>query len=213
MSTPGPFEPRAREAFYHVTLPDPSWPPAKAEDYLRGAYYRPQMEVVSIHEAFPGHFVQFLWLERVPSIVRKFVHVHSSAEGWAHYCEQMLVDEGWGGGDPKIRLAQLEEALLRAARYVVGIRMHTRGMTLAQAIEFFEKEGYQSRAIAEVEAKRGTGDPTYLVYTWGKLEILRLRADYQKKLGAAYTLKRFHDALLAEGPIPLPLARRALLGQ
>jgi uncharacterized protein (DUF885 family) len=123
----------------------------------------------------------------------------------------MLLDEGYGSGDPKLRLAQLQDALLRAARYVVGIRMHTRGMTLPQAIEFFQQQGMQSHKVAEMESKRGTEDPTYLYYTYGKLEILKLRDEYKKKVGAAYSLRRFHDAFLSEGAIPLPLLRRALL--
>jgi len=128
----------------------------------------------------------------------------------------MLLDEGYGADDaqrlPKLRLTQLQEALLRAARYVVGIRMHTRGMTIEQAIEFFQKRGHQSKKVAEMETRRGTEDPTYLCYTLGKLEILQLRDDYRKRYGTAYSLRRFHDAFLHEGPIALPLMRRALLG-
>jgi uncharacterized protein (DUF885 family) len=213
MFTPGPFETRARDAMYNVTLPDPAWPKERVEDFLRGAFNRPLMDVVSIHETFPGHYVQFLWNQRLDSKVRKLIDATSSSEGWAHYCEQMLLDEGFGGGDPKLRLAQLQDALLRAARYVVAIRMHARGMSFAQAKAFFVDEGYQSAEVADMEAKRGTEDPTYLVYTLGKLEILRLRDDYRRKLGPAFTLRRFHDALLAQGAIPLPLARRALLGE
>jgi uncharacterized protein (DUF885 family) len=212
MDTPGPFETRATEAFYNVTLPEKSWTPAQVEDYLRGAFNRPLIDVVSIHEAFPGHYTQFIWLPKLSSKVRKLETANSNVEGWAHYCEQMLLDEGYGGGDARLRLAQLQDALLRAARYVVGIRMHTRGMTYDQAVEFFQKEGYQSKKVAEMEARRGTGDPTYLIYTLGKLEILKLRDDYKKKLGAAYSLQKFHDAFLAEGALPLPLVRKALLG-
>lgn len=211
MFTPGPFEQRATKAMYNVTLPDPSWSKAQTDDYMRGALSRPTLDVVSIHEAFPGHYVQFIWLPQVRSKVRKFLSVNSNAEGWAHYCEQMVLDEGWSGGDPGVRLAQLQDALLRAARFVAGIRMHTQGMTVKQAADFFHDEGYQSREVSEMEARRGTEDPTYLYYTWGKLEILKLRADYQKKLGAAFSLKTFHDAFLALGSIPLPLVRRALL--
>ncbi len=212
MSTPGPFEKVATDAIFNVTLPDPSWDAAKSEDYLAGALYRPELDVTAIHEALPGHFVQFIWLPHVDSKVRKFEGASSNVEGWAHYCEQMLVDEGWGGGDKKLRLAQLQDALLRAARYVAGIEMHTQGMTLDQARRFFEEEGYQSKEVADMETKRGTEDPTYLYYTWGKLEILELRADYEKKLGASYSLKKFHDAFLAQGSVPLPLVREALLG-
>lgn len=211
MDTPGPYETKATQAYYNVTLPDPKWTPSEVESYMRGGFSRPIIEMVSIHEAFPGHYVQFLWMPKLSSRTRKLYACSSNVEGWAHYAEQMMVDEGLAGDDPKERLAQLQEALLRAARYVVGIRMHTRGMTLAQAVDFFEHEGLQSHKVAEMEAKRGTEDPTYLYYTYGKLEILKLRDEYKKKLGAAYSLRRFHDALLAEGAIPLPLLRRALL--
>ncbi|MCU1278918.1 MAG: hypothetical protein JWM53_2464 [bacterium] len=211
MDTPGPFESKATEAFYNVTLPDPKWSAAEVESYMRGGFSRTVIEMVSIHEAFPGHYVQFLWMPKMRSRTRKMYGCSSNAEGWAHYSEQMIIDEGAAGADAKQRLAQLQEALLRAARYVVGIRMHTRGMTLAQAIDFFQTEGLQSKKVAEMESKRGTEDPTYLYYTYGKLEILKLRDEYKRKLGAQYSLRRFHDAVLSEGAIPLPLLRRALL--
>ncbi|HEX6837479.1 MAG TPA: DUF885 domain-containing protein [Polyangia bacterium] len=211
MDTPGPYETKATEAYYNVTLPDPKWKPADVESYLRGGFSRTVIEMVSIHEAFPGHYVQFLWMPKMRSRTRKLYACSSNAEGWAHYAEQMMIDEGVAGSDPKQRLAQEQEALLRAARYVVGIRMHTRGMTLPQAIELFEKQGLQSHKVAEMEAKRGTEDPTYLYYTYGKLEILKLRDEYKRKLGSAFTLRKFHDAFLAEGPIPLPLVEKALL--
>lgn len=217
METPGPFEPRAREAFYNVTLPAPTWSPEQAEDFLRGAFNRPLIEVVSIHEAFPGHYVQFLWKPQVTK-VRKFEDYSVNSEGWAHYTEQMMLDEGYGGGDPRVRLMQLQDALLRAARYVAAIRMHApQGgappMTMAQAAEFFQREGLQTRKVSEMEARRGTQDPMYLSYTYGKLEILRLREAYRRKLGSAFSLRRFHDAFLAEGAVPLPLLREALLGR
>jgi uncharacterized protein (DUF885 family) len=211
MDTPGPFERTATEAFYNVTLPEKAWPAAQVEDFLRGAFNRPLIDVVSIHEAFPGHYTQFLWLPKVASKVRKFESANTNVEGWAHYCEQMMLDEGYGDGDKRLRLAQVQDALLRAARYVVGIRMHTRGMTIPQAVDFFQKEGMQTRKVAEMEAKRGAEDPTYLYYTLGKLEILKLRDEYKKKLGPAFTLQKFHDAFLAEGAMPLPLVREALL--
>jgi uncharacterized protein (DUF885 family) len=211
MDTPGAFEARRTDAYYTVTLPDPTWTAAQKEDYLRGAFSRPLVDVVTIHEAFPGHFTQFVWLPHVKSVVRKAEGAGSNAEGWAHYCEQMLLDEGFGGGDPKLRLAQLQDALLRAARYVVGIRLHTKGMTLAEAVAFFQNEGFQTKKVSEMETRRGSRDPTYLIYTWGKLEILALRDAYKKKLGAAYSLQKFHDAFLTEGAAPLPLVREALL--
>ena len=211
METPGPFETRAVEAFYNVTLPEKSWKKDQIEDYMRGAFNRPLLDVVSIHEAFPGHYVQFIWLPHVQSKVRKFEGANSNAEGWAHYTEQMLLDEGFGNGDAKLRLGQLQDALLRAARYVVAIRMHTRNMGFDEAKRFFHDQGYQSEKVAEMESKRATEDPTFLYYTWGKLEVLRLREDYKKKLGKDYSLKKFHDAFLLEGAMHLPLVREALL--
>jgi uncharacterized protein (DUF885 family) len=145
----------------------------------------------------------------------------SNVEGWAHYCEQMMLDEGygepgWGAKDAReaklIRLGQLSDALLRDARFIVGIKMHTQGMTIDQAVDFFQKEGYQTRATGLVEAKRGAGDPTYLYYTLGKLMILKLRADVQQKEGSSFSLEKFHDDFLRQGGVPLPVIRRAMLG-
>jgi uncharacterized protein (DUF885 family) len=212
MDTPGPFE-KATQAYYNVTLPEAKWTAEQTESYLSGALSNYVIEMVSIHEAFPGHYVQYLWMPSLKAKTRKFYVCGSNEEGWAHYTEQMMLDEGYGDGDPKLRLAQISEALLRASRYVVGIRMHTRGMTMAQGIEFFQKQGYQTAKVAEMETKRGTQDPTYLYYTWGKLQILKLRDEYKKKLGSAYTLHKFHDAFMAEGMVPIATVRRSLLEQ
>ena len=209
MDTPGPYE-SSTEAYYYVTLPNPKMSEAESEDFLRGAYNRPLVDVVSIHEVFPGHYVQFLWLAQL-SKARKFITVGSNSEGWAHYTEQMMLDAGYGDGEPRLRLAQLQDALLRAARFVVAIALHTQGMTVDQAVEFFQKEGLQTRQVAELEARRGTQDPLYLVYTYGKLEILQLREEYKKRLGAAYSPRKFHDEFLRYGGAPLKLVRAALL--
>jgi uncharacterized protein (DUF885 family) len=165
-----------------------------------------------VHEVYPGHYTQFVWIARAPTKVRKLLGSGSNAEGWAHYTEQMMLDEGYGKGDPKLRLGQLQDALLRNARFIAGIQMHTGKMTMEEAQEFFVKEGFQVRPVAEKEAKRGTSDPTYLVYTLGKLEILKLREDYKKMKGSAYTLQGFHDAFLQQGYPPIKIVRRALLG-
>jgi uncharacterized protein (DUF885 family) len=125
----------------------------------------------------------------------------------------MVIDEGFHAGDPRYRLAQLQDALLRDARFIVGIRMHTQGMTLQQAQDFFVKEGYQEAPVAEAETKRGTTDATYGYYTMGKLMILKLRDDYRARLGAQYSLQGFHDRFVGLGPLPLPLVRKALLGE
>jgi uncharacterized protein (DUF885 family) len=125
----------------------------------------------------------------------------------------MVLDEGFHSGDPKYRLAQLQDALLRDARFLVGLRMHTQGMTVKQAEDFFVNEGYQPRPVAVSETKRGTSDALYGYYTMGKLAILKLRADYERKQGAQFRLQDFHDRFIALGPLPLPLVREALLGE
>ena len=211
MDTPGPYEKVAKEAFFNVTLPEATWSKQQTEEYLEG-FNRGTIISTAVHEVYPGHYTQFLWIKDAPTKVRKLVGCGSNAEGWAHYSEQMMLDEGYGNGDLKLRLGQLQDALLRNARYIVGIQMHTGKMTVEQATEFFVKEGYQVRPVAEKEAKRGTSDPTYLVYTLGKLEILKLREDYKKMKGAQYSLQAFHDAFMAQGYPPVKIVRRALLG-
>ena len=211
MDTPGPYEEVAKEAFFNVTLPDPGWPPKEVEEYLEG-FNRGTVISTAVHEVYPGHYTQFLWLQRVATKARKLLWCSSNAEGWAHYTEQMMLDEGYGNSDPKLRLGQLQDALLRDARYIAGIQMHTGKMTIDQARDFFVNEGYQVRPVAEKEAKRGTSDPTYLVYTLGKLEILKLREDYKNLKGSKYSLQEFHDAFVAQGIPPIKIVRRALLG-
>ena len=165
----------------------------------------------AIHEAYPGHYTQFLWMQKIPSKVRRLLGSGSNSEGWAHYCEQMMLDEGYGQGDPMLRLGQLQDALLRNARFVVGIEMHTGAMTYDQGIDFFVKEGYQTRVNAERETKRGTSDPTYLVYTLGKLQIQKLRDDFRKLRGEKFTLQDFHDRFMEQGYPPIAMVRKALL--
>ncbi len=214
MDTPGPYEANATEAYYNITLPDPSWPKEKQEEYLQGYNY-PLLSNVSVHEVWPGHYTQFLWVKNNPELskVRKLTAAGSNAEGWAHYSEEMVLDEGLYRNDPKYRLAQLIDALLRDCRYIVGIRMHTQGMTMAQAQGFFVKEGRQQTVIGEMETKRGTGDPTYLMYTLGKLEILKLRADYQRKMGSKFSLQDFHDRFIKAGSPAVKIVRRELMGR
>jgi uncharacterized protein (DUF885 family) len=214
MDTPGPYEAGATEAYYNITLPDPSWPKAKQEEYLQGYNY-PLLSNVSVHEVWPGHYTQFLWVKNSPELskARKLTAAGSNAEGWAHYSEEMVLDEGLYNNDPKYRLAQLIDALLRDCRYIVGIRMHTQGMTMSQAKEFFVKEGRQQPVVGEMETKRGTGDPTYLMYTLGKLEILKLRADYQRKMGSRFSLQNFHDRFIKAGSPPVKIVRRELMGK
>jgi uncharacterized protein (DUF885 family) len=211
MDTPGPFETKATEAFFNVTLPEPGWPADKTKAWMEG-FNRGTIISTAVHEAYPGHYLQFLWEPQFPSKTRKLIGSGTNIEGWAHYTEQMMLDEGYGNGDPKLRIGQLQDALLRNARYIAGIEMHTGEMTPQQATDFFIKQGHQTTAVAEEEAKRGTADPTYLVYTLGKLEILKLRSDYRQKLGSSFTLQQFHDEFIKQGMAPIPLVRRIMLG-
>ncbi|HWH50282.1 MAG TPA: DUF885 domain-containing protein [Gemmatimonadaceae bacterium] len=212
MDTPGPFEAAKLAGFFNMTLPDPRWPRAEQDAYMKQWYYA-AISNVAVHEVYPGHYIQFLYAKRFPTDVRKVYGAASNSEGWAHYDEQMMLDEGFHAGDPKYRLAQLQDALLRDVRFIVGIKLHTQGMTVDDATKLFETEGHQPHPVAVEEAKRGTGDPLYGYYTIGKLMILKLRDDYKAKQGASYTLQGFHDAFLALGPLPLPLIRRAMLGE
>jgi uncharacterized protein (DUF885 family) len=219
MDTPGAFEQHATEAYFNVTLPEPSMTPAEVEGFMH-AFNVGTVISTAVHEAYPGHYVQFLWVPKAPSRVRKLLGANSNAEGWAHYCEQMMLDEGYGqpGAGAKtereakfLRLGQLQDALLRDSRFVVGIKMHTGQFTIDDAVAFFEKEGYQSHETGVVETKRGTSDATYLYYTLGKLEILKLREDVRKKQGAAFSLQKFHDALLSQGYPPIKIISKLMV--
>jgi uncharacterized protein (DUF885 family) len=212
MDTPGPFETAKLEGFYNMTLPDPRLPKLQQDDYMRGWYYAAIVNV-SVHEVYPGHYVQFLYAKDFPTDVRKVFGAATNSEGWAHYGEQMMLDEGFHTGEPKYRLAQLQDALLRDVRFIVGIKMHTQGMTVDEATKLFETQGHQPHPVAVEEAKRCAGDPLYGYYTMGKLMILKLRDDFKAKQGASYSLQGFHDAFIKLGPLPLPLIRRAMLGE
>ena len=220
MDTPGPYEKHATEAYFNVTLPDPSMTPAEVEGFMH-SFNIGTVISTAVHEAYPGHYVQFLWVPQAPSRVRKLLGATTNVEGWAHYCEQMMLDEGYGqpGQGAKdereskfLRLGQLQDALLRNARFIVGIEMHTGKMRFDEAVDFFQKEGYQSKESALVETKRGTADPTYLYYTLGKLEIMKLREDLRKKQGSDFLLEEFHNNFLRQGFPPVKIVREALLG-
>ena len=218
MDTPGPYEKKATTAYFNVTLPEKDWPKQRTDEFMAQFSY-PVITSIATHEAYPGHYIQFLWMHKVNDRVRKLLGSATNAEGWAHYCEQMMLDEGLAQYEfPKdhrqqllLKLGQLQDALLRNARFIVGIKLHTGQMTLDQAKDFFVKEGYQSPAVGEVETKRGTSDPTYLYYTLGKLEILKLRADVEKKQGANFNLERFHDDFMQHGFAPIAIVRREML--
>jgi uncharacterized protein (DUF885 family) len=207
MDTPGPYEAKATEAFYYVTPVEADWDAKHRDEHLR--LYNPYVvDMIDIHESYPGHFLQFLWAPKFPTKTRKLLAAGTNVEGWAHYGEQMMIDQGFGNGDPRVHLAQLQEALLRDCRYVVGIKLHTQGMSVEDGAKVFVAQGFQEPANGYEEARRGAYNPTYLYYTLGKLEIQRLRDDYRTKTGAS--LKAFHDAFVAQGGLPIPLVRRIL---
>jgi uncharacterized protein (DUF885 family) len=223
MDTPGPFETKATEAYYYVTPVEADWPPQQKEEWLTAFNYY-TTDIVSIHEAYPGHYVQFLCLNASPATrLEKIFGSYAFTEGWAHYAEQMMVDEGFGASPSptparaeqvkaaKYRLAQTDEALLRICRLCVSIRMHCQGMSVEEATKFFQENCYYEQKTARQEAIRGAYDPEYLYYTLGKLEILKLREDYRKQEGAKFTLQGFHNEMLRHGAPPIRLLREVLL--
>ncbi len=209
LNPPGSFEKKATEAFYYVTPVEPDWPPEKQEEWLRHLN-NASLRNISVHEAYPGHYVHFLHRQRVKSDVAKSYYSYAFTEGWAHYTEEMMIQHGFGGGDPKLRLVQLQDALLRDCRYISSIEMHTGSWAWEDAALFFMENAFLDRLPAEREAKRGTWDPGYLNYTLGKLIIKKLREDYFRE-HAGSTLTDFHDELLGLGAPPLGLAREHIL--
>jgi hypothetical protein len=203
----GPFD-AAKSAFYQLTIPDHSWPEKARAEYLGTLG---DLLGTTIHEVYPGHFVQGRWAEHAPTRVQKAFDSYSFVEGWAHYCEQMMIDEGFGKSDPANRLAMLRGALLRNCRFAASVGMHARGMTLEQAEARFVTDCHQDAATAHEQAVRGTFDPGYFAYTLGKLQILALRDEAKAKLGERFSLERFHDALLAHGAPPIALLRDRVL--
>ncbi|MEP7220141.1 MAG: DUF885 domain-containing protein, partial [Bacteroidota bacterium] len=216
MDTPGPFEKKATEAYYYVTPVESKWTPKQKEEWLTAFNYY-TTDVVSIHEAYPGHYVQFLHLNASPATdIEKIFGSYAYTEGWAHYTEKMMLDEGFGADSgvlrgAKYRLAQSGESLLRLCRLCVSIRTHCQGMLLDEATKFFQDNCYYEEKPSHQEALRGTYDPGYLYYTLGKLEILKLRDDYKHQEGAGYSLKKFNEAMVDNGMPPIRLLREVLL--
>jgi uncharacterized protein (DUF885 family) len=213
MWTPGPLEPKALPSYYFVTEPDPSWPAERTEQHLRDLNTA-TLTSISAHEAYPGHFVHLGHQRRIERKVRKsnlFAPV-SFVEGWAHYCEQMMVEQGLAEGNDSVELAQIAEMLLRLARMVVGIRLHTEDMSVEQGVRFFQDEAYLEEVAARREAERGTFDPGYVLYAAGRLMLRKLRDDVESREGASFSLKSFHDRLLGHGSIPVWLHRTLMLG-
>ena len=224
MDTPGPFEKRANESYFYVTPPEGDWTELQKEQWLTAFNYY-LSDLVSIHEVYPGHYVQFLHLNASKaSKTEKVFGATSFVEGWAHYCEKMIIDEGFGSAAPnakpseddvqraaKYRMVQAQAAMLRLCRLSASIKMHTQGMSVDDATKFFQENCYLEEKPARAEAMRGTFDIGYGNYSLGKLEILKLRNDYQIQEGTNFSLKKFHDELLNHGQLPIRLLRELML--
>jgi hypothetical protein len=203
----GPFD-TVRSAFYYLTLPDKSWPEKERQAYLGSAG---DLLGTTIHEVYPGHFVQGRWQERAPTRAQRAADDYAFVEGWAHYCEQMMIEEGFGADDPANVLAMLSGALLRNCRFAASVGIHTGGMTVEQAARRFVSDCHQDEATAREQAVRGTFDPGYFAYTLGKLQIIALRDEAKRGLGSAFSLEKFHDALLSHGAPPIALLHDRVL--
>jgi hypothetical protein len=206
MDSAGPLETVATDSYYWVTVPGADWDAAKSEEWLRYMNYA-TLEGTSIHEAYPGHYVQGLYERHAASPTRQLFWTYTTGEGFAHYVEEMMLEVGYST-DPKQLLAQRLEALLRDCRFLVALGLHCQGMTMPDAIRLFQSVGFMTELPATREATRGAWDPMYLNYTLGKLLILELRGDMQRRPG--YTLKTFHDAFLGCGSMPIPLIRELI---
>lgn len=212
MWTPGPFEPKPSRAMYYLTDVDQKWDDARKREHLRDLNI-PTLWTISIHEVYPGHFLHYQHLRGVDSKVRRSTMFAPASymEGWAHYCEQMMLEAGFGERDQALKLGQLAESLVRLARFVVGIRLHTEDWSVEQGVRFFRDEAFLEEPNARREAERGTFDPTYLVYSAGKLMLLKLRRDWYEQQEGKPSLRAFHDTLLSHGAAPFWALRRLML--
>ena len=208
INIPGPYEKNV-PSIYYISPPDPKWPKAEQEAYLPG---KTVLLFTSVHEVWPGHFLQFLHANRSPSKFGQVFVGYAFAEGWAHYTEEMMWEAGLGNGDAQTHIGQLLEALLRNVRFLSAIGLHTGGMTIAESEKMFREKGYQDAGNARQQAARGTFDPAYLNYTMGKLMIRKLREDWTATRGGKQAWKDFHDEFLKFGGPPIPLVRKAMLG-
>lgn len=208
LNGPGPFESKPLPSFYYISPPDPKWPAAEQKAYIPS---RADLLFTTVHEVWPGHFLHFLHVKKNPSKVLQSTCTYTMVEGWAHYTEEMMYDAGVGARSPQVRIGMLRNALLRNARFVSAIGLHTKGMTVEQSTKLFEDRAFVDPATARQQATRGTFDPLYLSYTLGKIMIRKLAADWAKQHPNA-SLGDFHNEFLSYACAPLPLIRRAMLG-
>ena len=209
INIPGPFE-KGLASIYYISPPDPAWSREEQDNYIPG---EADLLFTSAHEVWPGHFLQFLHSNRAPSVVGRLFVGYAFAEGWAHYTEELMLEKGLRDRSAEARVGQLSNALLRNARYLSAIGLHTEGMTLEQSERLFVEKAFQDVGTARQQAARGTYDPAYLNYTLGKLMIRKLRADWSASRGGEAAWKDFHDQFLSFGGPPIPLLRKAMLGK
>jgi Bacterial protein of unknown function (DUF885) len=211
MTWAAPGEPESA-SWYHVTPPEPDWPADEREEWL-SVFSRTSLPSITVHEVAPGHFAHGRALRRASSPVRRILHSTSFSEGWAHYVEEVCLEEGFRARDPRFAIGVALEALVRVTRLTCAIGLHTGGLDLEDATRLFMRDAHLSRAAAASEARRGTFDAGYGRYTWGKLEILRLRARAQRDWAGTFSVPRFHTALLTLGSPPLGLLDSALTAE
>ena len=209
MDIPGPFETVATEAYYNMTLPDPKCEAAEKNEFMQQWYY-PAITNASVHEVWPGHYLHSV-RAGLSSDVRKVFGAATNSEGWAHYCEQMVIDEGFHADDPRYRLAQMQDGCF-VTRVSSSASACTRRHDDRRGGGVLRQGRLSVAACRALRNKRGTSDATYGYYTMGKLMILKLREDYKAKMGARFSLQEFHDEFIKLGPLPLPLVRKAMLG-
>jgi len=211
MNPPGPFDTSSTVGIYYVTPVDPAWTPVQQEEWLR-SLNRSMLRNVTVHEVYPGHYLQFLHFHQTAgSLARKVYLSPSFVEGWAHYAEQLAIEEGLRHESHAAEIAQIHDALLRDCRLLASVGLHTQGMTLAEATQLFEREAHFEHLPAEREAVRGTFNPEYFCYTLGKLAILNSRTRFLQSRFSG-SLKQFHDALLGFGCPPIGLLDTLLAG-
>ena len=214
MNLPGLAEPsEGKETYYYITPPEPDWNVEKTANFMKNFAYG-SLHVTTIHEVFPGHFIQGLYYQHVikSPIVRLFSFSISMIEGWAHYGEELVVNHGYNKFDKtKVKIGQLLGALKRNVRFVCAVKMHCQEMTVEEAKELFKEKAFLSEESAKMEAMRGTVDPMYLNYTLGKLFIKKLKSDVKKEKGKKFKEKDFHDSILQLGAPPIILLREVLL--